>query len=208
MSPHPLLKAERGRAFADAVIAIAMTLLILPLMDTVGEVARRGDGTLAWASDHSNQLVSFVLSFVLIALFWLGHYRLFEYVDQMDTALVWWTIGWLLCIVFLPVATSLVGQMASDDAATKVVYVGTMIAITLFLLAQQVYLIRHPQLHHAPPERLRVGVAAELATVVCFVLALAVMVAVPSWGYYPMFVMFLSGVIQRVVAHRMGVTES
>lgn len=208
MSTHPLLKAERGRVFADAVIAIAMTLLILPLMETVGETAQRGEGATHWLSAHSDQLVSFVLSFVLIALFWLDHYRFFEYVDRLDTALVWWMIGWLLSIVFLPVATALVGQVASNDSATKVLYVGTMIAISALLLAQRIYLTRHPELHHAPAVRLRMGIAAELATIACFVIALGVMLAVPSWGYYPLFVMFLSGVIQRVVARRMGVTES
>ena len=38
--------AEQARAFADAVVAIAMTLLILPLMESVGDVGgclrRRG----------------------------------------------------------------------------------------------------------------------------------------------------------------------
>lgn len=148
MSTHPLLKAERGRAFADAVIAIAMTLLILPLMETVGETAQRGEGATHWLSAHSDQLVCFVLSFVL-----------------------------------------------------------TMITISALLLAQRIYLTRHPELHHAPAVRLRMGIAAELATIACFVIALGVMLAVPSWGYYPLFVMFLSGVIQRVVARRMGVTE-
>ena len=208
MSTHPLLNAERGRAFADAVIAIAMTLLILPLMETVGEVAGRGEGSAAWLNAHSGQLTSFVLSFVLIALFWLEHYRLFEYVDRLDTAVIWWMIGWLLCIVFLPVATALVGQMSQGDAATKVVYVGTMIAISTLLLAQRLYLSKHTELHHASPQRLRMGIASDLATVLCFGIALAILVAVPAWGSYPMFVMFFSGVIQRVVARRIGVTES
>ena len=41
-----LFPAERSAAFVDAVVAIAMTLLILPLMESVGDVGgclrRRG----------------------------------------------------------------------------------------------------------------------------------------------------------------------
>ncbi len=33
------LPAERLKAFCDAVVAIAMTLLILPLMESVGDAA-------------------------------------------------------------------------------------------------------------------------------------------------------------------------
>ena len=47
-----LYAAERPKAFFDAVVAIAMTLLILPLMESVGEVApMEMSGTLASAMD-------------------------------------------------------------------------------------------------------------------------------------------------------------
>ena len=74
---QPGYPAERTKAFIDAAVAIALTLLILPLMESVGEVAGEGEDALTWLQDHRGQLVSFVLSFVLIALFWLIHHHLF-----------------------------------------------------------------------------------------------------------------------------------
>ena len=47
---RPVLSAERLKAFIDAVVAIAMTLLILPLMESVGEVAD-ASGTTLWGSN-------------------------------------------------------------------------------------------------------------------------------------------------------------
>ena len=41
-----LYAAERPKALFDAVVAIAMTLLILPLMESVGEVADASGTTL------------------------------------------------------------------------------------------------------------------------------------------------------------------
>ena len=54
MTPESIAEAkigygvERPKAFIDAVVAIALTLLILPLMDSLGDAARSGDDTLTW----------------------------------------------------------------------------------------------------------------------------------------------------------------
>ena len=61
--------AERLKAFTDAVVAIAMTLLILPLMESVTDVGGEGGGVAEWLDDHAGQLFGFALSFVMIATF-------------------------------------------------------------------------------------------------------------------------------------------
>lgn len=54
MTPESIAEAKIGygvarpRAFIDAVVTIALTLLILPLMDSLGYAARSGDDTLTW----------------------------------------------------------------------------------------------------------------------------------------------------------------
>ena len=69
--------AERMEFFTDAVVAIAMTLLILPLMESVAEAGRDGVTTADYLSEHGGQLFSFALSFVIIASFWAGNHSLF-----------------------------------------------------------------------------------------------------------------------------------
>ncbi|MBN9180660.1 MAG: DUF1211 domain-containing protein, partial [Microbacterium sp.] len=44
--------ADRAKAFIDAVVAIAMTLLILPLMESVGEAAGADQGAAVWIEEH------------------------------------------------------------------------------------------------------------------------------------------------------------
>lgn len=63
---------ERVVFFPDAV-AIAMTLLILPLMESVSEAPEQGD-TAVWLNAHSSQVLSFAMSFLLIAVFWMAHH--------------------------------------------------------------------------------------------------------------------------------------
>ena len=82
--------AERMKFFTDAVVAIAMTLLILPLLESVSEAAKDGVDTATFLGDHGDQIFAFVLSFVIIARFWVSHERLFDSVER-------WT-GWLMVL--------------------------------------------------------------------------------------------------------------
>ena len=54
-------RTERFKAFVDAVVAIAMTLLILPLMESVSEAASGTLSTAEFFVEHSGQLLSFCL---------------------------------------------------------------------------------------------------------------------------------------------------
>lgn len=67
--------------FTDAVVAIATTLLILPLLG-VQKAADDGVSTREFLHDNGDQLFSFALSFAIIANFWVSHERLFNLVGQ------------------------------------------------------------------------------------------------------------------------------
>lgn len=194
-----IFTAERAGAFIDAVVAIAMTLLILPLMESVSDVADAGADTLHWFAEHEQQLVSFVLSFVIIAMFWMFHHRLFVLVEAITSPLMWLLVGWLLTIVWLPVATAITGVMDDDDRLAKVVYVGSMIATAFFSLAIRLYLRRHPQLHRNPATALNAGIAADLATALLFGVALAIALLVPAIGYYALFLMLATPLVQNLL---------
>lgn len=194
-----LFGAERASAFIDAVVAIAMTLLILPLMESVSDIGDAGGTTLLWLAEHEQQLVSFVLSFVIIAMFWMFHHRLFVLVEAITSGLMWLLVGWLLTIVWLPVATAITGAMEDDDNLAKIVYVGSMIATAFFSLAIRLYLRRHPQLHRNAATALTAGIAADLSTVLLFAIALTVALLVPAIGYYALFLMLLTPLVQKLL---------
>ena len=93
---------------------------------------------------------------MLIANFWITHHRLFDRVERVTNALVWLTVAWMFTIVWLPVATALLGQLALDPVQ-EIVYIGSLLAASLVLLATRVYIRRHPALHSIPDENLREG---------------------------------------------------
>lgn len=63
------VSSERLKSFTDAVVAIAMTLLILPLINTIGDASASGQSTADWIGANLDAITLFALSFVLIAMF-------------------------------------------------------------------------------------------------------------------------------------------
>ena len=199
--------AERAKAFIDAVVAIAMTLLILPLMESVGE-AEPEFGAAGWFDEHQWQLITFVISFAVIASFWVNQHHLFAQVAFVSNRLLWVCIAWLLTIVWMPVATALTGVMSDDDVMVKVVYIGTMTLTSLLALVQRLVLHRHPTLHSIDDDELRRGMGVDIAMALLFALALVISVTVPAIGYFALFLLVLTGPAHRLFARMLGVRRA
>jgi uncharacterized membrane protein len=140
--------AERIVMLSDAVVAIAMTLLVLPLVDLAPEVDSVPLSTLL--TTHGSELFSFVLSFLVIAQFWVAHERAFIGLHQASSGVRRLNTLWLLGIAFLPFPTALVGRHTTS--ATAFFYIATM-----FALAVLTSLISHRALHDVP-EQAHVGI--------------------------------------------------
>lgn len=197
---------ERFKAFVDAVVAIAMTLLILPLLEAVSDAAGGGLSTTRFFEEHAGQLLSFGLSFVLIAVFWMGHHRQYRDIERITTPLLWINVAWMATIVWLPVPTAMLGQLDSDPLQA-VVYIGTLILTQITTLAGWLYIARHRDLGTAASEAIRGGIAGDLAAIFLFGAALVIAVSIPSTGYAGLLILLLNGPLSRVfdrLARRRG----
>lgn len=191
-------RTERFKAFVDAVVAIAMTLLILPLMESVSEAASDHTSTAEFLDEHSGQLLSFGLSFLLIATFWMGHHRQYRDVERITGPLLWINVAWMATIVWLPVPTAMIGQM-DTDALQAVVYIGTLIMTQVTTLAGWLYLARHPELGEVSTETIRLGAIGDLAAIILFAAALVIAVAASPNGYAGLFLLLLSDPMSRLL---------
>ena len=139
-------KTERGFDrlvnFSDAVVAIAVTLLVLPLTDLADE---KSDGFLDLWQQNTGVFYSFVLSFVLVALFWLNHHDLWEKFASYDNGLAWINMAWLALIVVLPFTTSLVSAYGFEDGSGTA-YLGVMAGLSALLGVMAMYVARRPSL--------------------------------------------------------------
>lgn len=192
-------RIERFTTFVDAVVAIAMTLLILPLMESVSEGAKDGLSTADFLAEHAGQLLSFGLSFLLIATFWMGHHGQYREVEWGTRPLLWINVAWMATIVWLPVPTAMIGQM-DTDALQTVVYIGTLTLTQVTTLCGWVYLRRHPDLTTAAPATLRAGVVGDLSAIILFAVALAIALLLPEHTYGGLLVLVLTGPVSRLLS--------
>ena len=193
--------AERMKFFTDAVVAIAMTLLILPLLESVAEAARNNVDTADFLGDHGDELFAFVLSFLIIGRFWVGHERLFGYVERWTGLLMTLNMLWMLSIVFLPVATSIVGSMKTDPVQLSL-YIGTMIVNVLLMTAMQVAVLRTPAIWAGEAGPPRERLVSSLVLLALLGLALVLGLALPGVGYLALLVLLLGGPLNTVVQRR------
>jgi uncharacterized membrane protein len=108
-------KLERLTFFSDAVFAIAMTLLVievrLPELHTVTE------RSLAQAlADLLPNYIGFIISFLVIGRFWMGHHRLMAMIEGAEPPLVRANLVLLMAIAFMPFPTAVL----SDYSFTRV----------------------------------------------------------------------------------------
>lgn len=178
--------------FSDAVVAIAISLLILPVIDQfVDDPGRDIRTTFA---DEAGSLLAFVLSFVVIARFWLVHHQLFEMVKGYTTPMVLANMLWLLAIVFLPLPTQLAGTNDDADKLVFAIYIGTLVIISAVLMLVVWTMQIAPEIHVDPdnPPRAIEGLSITLMLALALVLA----VTVPGLGMNAMFVVFLTAPIE------------
>ncbi|AMM21321.1 hypothetical protein AX769_15775 [Frondihabitans sp. PAMC 28766] len=198
------IRTERGLDrlvnFSDATVAIAITLLILPLVDVAGEARHETLGTVLY--DNRGLLISFVVSFAVIGRFWLVHHGLFEYVHSYSRALVFANFVWLAGIVFLPFAANVLSG-SDGQPSISALYIGTMIVITGAAAAMDWILIHDSTLSDADEVK-DLSLAPAIAFVILLALALVIAVLFPTINLYALFVLFLVGPLTHVLRRRDG----
>jgi len=105
-----LMDTKRLETLVDGIFAIAMTLLVLGL--AVPQIAPPvTEATLQAAIlGIVPNLISMVVSFVLLAVFWKIHHKIFKRIKYMNGTLLWINVIWLLFIVLVPFSASLTGD--------------------------------------------------------------------------------------------------
>jgi uncharacterized membrane protein len=169
---------DRAIAFIDATFAVALTLLVTTL--DVNSDPEAWNTFAHFYDAMGSQLVAFAISFVVIALYWVAHYRLMASFAAIDIRLLVLNLFLLAAVVILPFTTESAGDPAVEDlpiptAVLAINLAAVSIAFTLiYVIARDRGLLRatHEQ------SEFHWRAALFLAPAVVFLLSIPVAVAV------------------------------
>ncbi len=163
------MEKSRIAALVDGVFAVAMTLLVLDLK--LPEGVKISDDAEAWRQlvELKSHFSIYVLSFIVLGIFWIGHHSLFHFVRRVNRSLLWLNLLFLLFITLLPFSTNLLSGHSPLHIPVAV-YGTNLLLLSLTSLLHLRYLAHHPELSHdqlTPPwiatVRLRTAIPAVIA---------------------------------------------
>jgi uncharacterized membrane protein len=194
---------ERGLgrliSFSDAIVSIAATLLVLPLADAAADIRNLTVSQLL--SDNRQAIIAFALSFAVILRFWLVHHSMYEHVVDYTQGLILVNCAWLLCIVFIPFPTELIGK--DEGAVADGLYIGTILAATAAGSVGQWILSRTPTLV-SEPARGTLSLVPAIATTVAMVVAFVIAIVFPVIGLWALLLLFPAGWVELYYRRQRG----
>jgi len=148
--PPPLprirgLEKNRLEALIDGVFAVAMTLLVLDLKLPDDLAPASNDELWKYLLGLERHFVIYVISFVVIGMYWINHHIQFHFVVRTNRGLIWINLFFLLLVSFLPFATDLIGDHKELMLPCEI-YGITLLALSATGFVHIAYLSRHPEL--------------------------------------------------------------
>lgn len=196
---------ERLVFFTDAVVAIAITLLILPLVDAASGASETDLSPGTFLADHLGQVFAFLISFVVIARLWRAHHSLFEHISSYNGRVEMLSLLWAFTIAVLPLPTAMTAQFDTVPL-TVGFYIGTMLVSSLTLTLLAVTVRGNPALESADNPIPATLVSRSVTTTALFFVALVIGLVLPAVNYFALLVLFLGwpvrGLLDRRAASR------
>jgi uncharacterized membrane protein len=170
-------ETDRVKAFTDGVIAIIITILVLE----IGVPPNLSDQSLIEALNETwPELVAWVISFLIVGMYWVWHRDLFNQMHVVNRHVVWLNLLFLLPLALVPFAASVLGEYP-DEAIGLHVY-GAILVVTAFARwVLYAYVTRRPELLYDPPttRHRQVGGMLAAAPIVVYLVAMLVADAAP-----------------------------
>lgn len=125
---------DRLSAFSDGVIAIIITIMVLELKVPHGS---------SWTvlAGMTPNFLSYVLSFIYLAIYWNNHHHLIHTVARVDGLILWSNSHLLFWLSLIPVATGWMGQNFLSSIPTAVY------GVSLLMPAMAYYLLQNAIMH-------------------------------------------------------------
>lgn len=143
MAAPTTLGLGKGRleSLVDGIFATVMTVLVLSLsIPTI--IDANNSALTTYVLGLGPTILSYVMSFLILAVFWVRHHNIFHFVARVDNTLIWMNMLFLLTVGFVPFSTDLIGRYWNTELAT-VVYGSNLIASGLCMEGMWLQMVKH-----------------------------------------------------------------
>jgi uncharacterized membrane protein len=185
------ISTARLTSFSDGVFAIAVTLLVFNLK--VPEIAKADvhsllPGLIKAMLPH---FITYILTFWLIAAYWIFHHRMLNLVIRVDSTFLWINISYLLMISFMPFPTALFASYPRETFSF-VFYVCSMIVVGILSLVMSGYASYNHRLINKdmPIATIKFFFFRQLTQIGVFILSLPLAFFELRWAEYYLFIVF------------------
>lgn len=173
------MKKTRLEAFSDGVIAIIITIMVLEIKVPLGE-------TFSELIPMVSLFLSYILSFVFIAIYWQNHHHTFQIIEKVDGRVLWANTRLLFCLSLLPFATGWMGE--NHFARDPVILFGFLCTMSGF---SYLILINHLVSLHGKDSTLAKAIGKDYKGKVSMLLYMIAIVVAYFWHPYAALVCYV-----------------
>ena len=192
------MNVSRGRAlerlinFTDGIVAVAITLLVLSIVDIRGT----SDDQTVWQviAANNSEIITFTFTFIVVAMMWRVHTRVLSSLVAYDTVLFWLNLLWVFGIVVLPWTSALFGEGIAGNVrqwsggeglgGAGLLYWGTLAVISAVTGLMNWHLSKHPELVEQPDPEASSGQLRSIVYTAAFVVIGVVSLFAPALSWW------------------------
>src|SRR5919112_5986012 len=113
------IKIEHVISFSDALFAFAITLMALTIeIPNLPSNITESEITEKLGESIIPNIIHYIISFLVVGMYWIAYHRIFEYIKRVDMTLIWLN---LIFLFFISLVAYFTGLLATYDTYRIVV---------------------------------------------------------------------------------------
>ena len=136
------MRTSRLEAFSDGVMAIIITIMVLELR------VPQGHDFAALRHTAGTSLLSYLLSFIYVGIYWNNHHHMFQLVPRIRGGVLWANLGLLFFLSLFPFTTAWIDETRFARTPVTIYGVNLVLAAIAYSVLQTA--IIRPQGENSP----------------------------------------------------------
>ena len=137
------MEKNRLEAFSDGVLAIIITIMVLELKVPAVAATASHPAELADLKPVLPVLLSYVLSFIYVGIYWNNHHHMFHSTQHVTGGILWANLHLLFWLSLFPFVTGWMGENHFTTAPTAIYGAVLLLAAIAYYLLQSIIVAQH-----------------------------------------------------------------